>query len=311
MVHRVTISWSAIRKFGRGGCVTIALLLTGCAERTGNGWHEKNLPLILVVDDSVEAVIGLDSVRAVPAPPVEFAALTVRDRHHGRPILAEDSGIVLQIRSGPVEPGDSLVWWSYAQGHDSVAISCCAGQWVPRRKVGDRFWPRDTLGLIEEDGFWVAEGAVNDYEGQEIHPGDPGLVRLWGDPDSLLPAHVEWVRRPFTSSGNTSVGVEFVHARDSLHRGVAAMVTVTPSGPQDSLPAAPDKALARLSNGLAVFLPAGPHRYEVRFVFIGPFLGNRVILREGLFGKEVLVVRGVEILKRVADDSLRQRRLRQ
>lgn len=74
--------------------------------------------------------------------------------------------------------------------------------------------------------------------------------------------------------------------------------------------AIPEKALVRLSNGLALFIPQGSGRYEVRFVFVGPSIDDVVVIREGLAETVQVVTKNIERLKAVAEDSLRQRRSR-
>lgn len=164
---------------------------------------------------------------------------------------------------------------------------------------------------VGEDGFRLAEGSVNDYEGREIHVGDPASVKLFGDPDSAVHGTVEWVRRPKKGpQGHTAVGVRFSHVQNVEHDGTAALVIVTPSGAGDSVLAVPRAALVRLSLGFAVMVPLQDGEVEVRFVSIGPFENDHVIVRNGLEEARAIVIGGWGRLRLAAEDSLKQRALR-
>lgn len=309
---RTRLRWSSWIGVSYLTVTLIAVTTVGCGGDSGGAWHDDaKVPLIVSVDEQTRSEIQLDSLRRLPSPPVEFAATTVQDRNHPYPILAPDSGTLIRVwPKDSVQAGDTVALWR--RGADSLAlVASRQGRWLPARRVSTELWPRDTVGVIEEDGFWLAEGSLNEFEGRDVHVGDPATVKLWGDPDTLVQGRVEWVRRPFARpDGRATVGVEFSHIRNAQHTGAAALVRVTPTGPTDSVLAAPEGALVRLASGFAVFIPRPGGGYEARFVFIGPTVGNLVVLRDGVEERTLVVTNGIEGLKRSAEDSLRQRAAR-
>ena len=292
------------------GALTVALGLA-CGGTADRGWHDdESSPLIVSIGPEAQRQIRLGNLVKVLAPPVEFAGLVVEDRNHYPPVLATASGTVVSIRpKGIVIVGDTLLTARGTAGLFAF-VADRGGTWQPRgRDRGVELG--DTVGTLGHSGTWIAQGSVGDHQGYEIHPGDPATVRIWGDPDSLIRGTVEWVRRPLFDEvgGSATVGVEFPHAPGNGHGGTSALVTVTPSGPGDSVFAAPEEALVRLSNGLALFIPQGSDRYEVRFVFIGPTIGRAVVLREGAKRAFQVAIQGLGKLKVAAEDSLRLRLL--
>jgi len=304
MTGRIWSCWA------RGSIIIMAL---ACDGRSSRGWHDEDREsLIISITPEAQQGIRLGRVERVIAPAVEFAGLVVEDRSHYPPVLAPDSGTVATIRpKGAVRLGDTLLT-ARGIGGEFVATADREGMWQPSEGTARRVEVGDTIGTLGRPGTWIAEGAVGDYQGAQIHAGDPATVRIWGDPDSLITGTVEWVRRPVDPArGSTTVGVEFPHAPRAGHGGTSALITVTPSDPDDSVLAIPEKALVRLSSGLALFIPQGGERYQVRFVLIGPTIGGLVVLREGLDETVRIVIEGVDSLKLAAEDSLRQRRSRQ
>lgn len=300
--------WTAV-------CTWLPVLMVfglACEGRSDRGWHEDEIaPLVVSIGQEAQREIRLGDLNKVLAPPVEFAGLVVEDRNHYPPVLATDSGTVAGTRpTGLVRLGDTLLILRSSTTGGLAVRANNDGTWLPRH-LRRRVVVGDTLGTLGNPGTLIAEGTTGDYQGREIHAGDPATVRIWGDPDSLIDGTVEWVRRPVDPArGSTTVGVEFPHAPGAGHGGTSALVTVTPSDPGDSVLAAPEEALVRLSNGLALFIPKGSDRYEVRFVFIGPMVGRQVVLREGADVPFQVAVEGLDRLKAAAEDSLRERHSR-
>jgi hypothetical protein len=297
---RPSITWLRV--------LTVVLGLA-CEGTSSRGWHDdESSPLVVSIGPEAQQEIRLGNLEKVLAPPVEFAGLVVEDRNHYPPVLATDSGTAVSTwPKGLVKLGDTLLILRSSTRGDLAVRANRDGTWLPRN-LGRRVVVGETLGTLGNPGTWIAEGSVGDYQGGEIHAGDPATVRIWGDPDSLIEGTVEWVRRPVDPArGSTTVGVEFPHAPGAGHGGTSALVTVIPAGPGDSVFAAPEEALVRLTNGLVLFLPQGGYRYEVRFVFIGPAVESFLVLRAGVDGRVPVVTHGLDQLKRAAEDSLRLR----
>jgi hypothetical protein len=168
----------------------------------------------------------------------------------------------------------------------------------------------DTLGFLEEHGFWLAVGSVSDIEAAVVHRDDPAVVLLDGDTDSQhhgRPARVEWVRRAGSSAYSLDVAVEFRAPEAAFARGGFATVVVTPSGPGDSLAAVPASAVVHLPPGSAVFVPVGTSRYQARWVATGPTAHGKVVVREGLSVGTSVVAHGLAALVEAARDSLARR----
>ncbi len=168
-------------------------------------------------------------------------------------------------------------------------------------------WPGDTLGLVEEPGQWLATGTLAEGESQEIHPDDPAQVRLSGDQPRSIRGSVEWVHHAGNRSSTAEVAVDFQHPGPAEAVGPSAEVIVTPSGPSDSVLAAPKSAIVSLSAGLALFIPQGSGKYEVRFAYTGPRTENLVVLRDGVQERTAIVLTGHGALVRAARVSLARR----
>ena len=290
----------------------VPLAILACDGNPRRGWHDDIPPLFVSLPAEASSPEQLEWLQRVPAPPVEFAGMTLEDRNHFQAVVASDSGSLVRVRPvGLVGAGDTLLVWTGISGAAVPAVAEGKGNWLPSRSPSPRFSPGDTLGVVEQLGIWIAEGRIGELESNEIHVGDPATVKLWGDPDSLITGSVEWVHRPFAQTrGPITVGVEFRHARSPEHKGVAALVTVTPSGLTDSVWGAPKQAVVRLSNGWAVFLPRDGRQLEVRFVVTGPTMGDIVVFRDWTQGRVQVVTAGLDMLQRIAEDSLRARSIR-
>lgn len=276
-------------------------------------WHEDAaVPLFISLSGPPTAEIRTDSLRKVVAPAVNFIAVTVKDGNHSSVLLSHEAGTIATMSYEDIaRVGDTLAILDRPGGQPLGLISTSAGGWLPRMEVGSVVVPGDTVGIVQGGDFWLAEGDVNPSEGRTIHVGDSAVIKLWQDSDMVVTGRVEWVRRPLErSTGRTAVGVEFRHNRDAEHRGVADLVTILPTGPGDSVFAAPQAAVVKLSGGLALFIQQGQERYEVRFVDIGPQIGTLVMLHDELKQRERIVTAGLEALVIAAEDSLKQRRLK-
>jgi hypothetical protein len=184
--------------------------------------------------------------------------------------------------------------------------------WVPKPRLEEDAWPGDTLGQLEDPNHSLAIGTLYADEAQAIHPTDPALVHVAGNGHGRYEGRVEWVRHAGGDPREAAeIAVDFINLHHAASVGPAADVTVTPTGPGDSALAAPGSAIARLTTGLAVFIPQGSGRYEVRFVFTGPRVGSLIVLRSGADHGTAVVSWGHQVLERAAEDSIAARAGRQ
>jgi hypothetical protein len=306
-----------------GGPLTINRVLTiatvilavvlGCRAEKQRQWKEEAPPtLIVTLQPGAAKAIQTDSLRRIAAPPVEFMALAGPNGNHRVPIIASALGRIVDLRArDSVNVGDTVATLS-ALGDKRIALLAGArGVWRASKGLQEEVWRGDTVGMIEVADYGRADGSVNADESQDVHIGDPARVKLAGDPDTSIAAVVEYVGSSIrTLHLHTSIGVGFKHPQNPDHRGVAAVVTVMPAGPSDSVFAVPDKAIVRLPDGLAIFLPKGDREYEVRLVSIQHDMNGLVVLREGINRKTKVVIGGLDALRQAAEDSIRQRTLR-
>lgn len=165
----------------------VPLAILACEGNTRRGWHDDIPPLFVSLPAEASAPEQLEWLQRVPAPPVEFAGMTLEDRDHFQAVVASDSGSLVGVRPvGDVVAGDTLLVWTGISGAAVPAVAEGEGRWLPARSASPRFSSGDTLGVVEEPGIWIAEGRIGELESNEIHVGDPATVKLWGDPDSLI-----------------------------------------------------------------------------------------------------------------------------
>jgi hypothetical protein len=239
--------------------------------------------------------------------------MVVPDPNHVAAVTAPDSGTVVRTQAeGHVRHGQVLAVIGRASGRSS-GVSVAArhdGAWRPRRQQGQLVWRNDTLGVIEEHGFLLAVGAVNDIESGAIHRGDPASVALADATGPARSGRVEWVRRPGTAYRYLAeVAVEFrVPHGPASGRPALATVVVRPSDPGDSLAAVPAAAVVQLAPGPAVFVPVGHDVYEVRWVSTALTVSGLATVRDGLERDTLVVASGLSRLAAAARDSLARRR---
>lgn len=300
---------------GRMGIVigTVAALLA-CNDHPGP-WHEPLPSVIVAPPPGADTGIVLATVGAVPAPQIRFSAILQPDPNHVSPLLAPVTGVVVSITEARhARRGETLAivgQGSDAAGREVPVRGAKDGTWRPRRQQRQFVWQGDTLGLLEEHGYWLAVGTVSDIDASFVHRDDPAVVRVQGERDRRdgLPARVEWVRWPVPPhySYSVEVAVDFRAPEESISRGTFGTVIVTPSGPGDSLATVPASAVVQLPLGAAVFAPVGTGRYNVRWVVTGPVLGGKVLVREGVAVGTSVVADGLAPLVEAARDSLTTR----
>jgi hypothetical protein len=294
------------------------VLLGGVACTAGDGgriggWHEAALPpLVVAIDTSAERDLLLDCLRRIVAPPVRFAALIERDRHHVLVVVAPAQFAVVRLRpAGQVQASDTVAF--VPDRHDGVRIgtailAAAPGRWVPNRATDGTVWPGDTIGHIEEPDHWLAIGTVEAGEAEQIHAGDPARLRLGRKAAAVLRGRVEEVRHAGNDPrSGADVSVDFLHRGDEFTVGSSAEVTVMPTGPGDSVLAAPRAALTRLTAGSAVFIRKAAGEYEVRFGVAVASVGELVVLRSSVDRRARIVVGNSRLLVRVAEESLAAR----
>ena len=294
-------------------CLSV-LLACSPSDRSGSkAWHEAPPPLTIAVSCPAEAATVWATVEAVPAPDIPFSALVQPDPNHVSPVTAPASGIVVRMEAERhARRGNTLVvvgQGSETAGRTMAVVGKQDGAWKPRRRQGQVVWQDDTLGLLEEDGYWLAVGTVSDIESGVIHAGDPASVQFGTDRHAARPGRVEWVRRPGASSAySTDVAVEFRGSkRTPLDQSGAVTVVVSPADPQDTLTAVPATAVVQLPPGQAVFVPVGNGVFDVRWVSTGPSVDDMIVVREAMRPGMTVVARGLAGLVEAARDSLARR----
>jgi len=291
-----------------------ALLACTSADQPGSGgWHEAPPPLTIALSGPAEAATVWATVEAVPAPDIQFLALVQPDPNHLSPVAAPVSGVLLHIQAERhARRGETLAvvgQGSEVAGREVAVVGKQVGAWKPRRRQGQVVWQDDTLGLLEEDSYWLAVGTVSDLESGVIHADDPASVQLGTDRHAARPGRVEWVRRPGGGSPySVDVAVEFRGTeRSPVDQSGAVTVVVSPAHPQDTLAAVPATAVVQLPPGEAVFVPVGNGVYSVRWVSTGPSVAGLVVVREGVSPGMSVVARGLVGLVEAARDSLARR----
>ncbi|MDX2059826.1 MAG: hypothetical protein SFV24_18595 [Gemmatimonadales bacterium] len=189
-----------------------------------------------------------------------------------------------------------------ADTRDVAIVAEEDGSWVPRRQTSQLVW-RDTVGLLEEHGYWLAVGRVSDIEVGVIHEGDPGWIELGREFRLRQRAPVVWARGPderLPYSAEVALGLQST----LLSAGQRVTATVTPNGPQDSLLAVPAAALVHLPPGWALFAPVGPDTYEIRWVSTGGPAVETVFVRGDVAPRTEIVAGGLRLLVDAVRESL-------
>jgi hypothetical protein len=295
------------------GLTPLAALLacTGSDRGGGKAWHEALPPLIVEIQGAAEMATVWASVEAVPAPEVQFQALVRPDPNHVTPVSSPVSGVIVRVRpEGHAHRRDVLAVvgaGSRVAGRDVPIALERDGIWHPRRQARQVVLQGDTLGVLEEHGYWLAVGTVSDVEYRAIHPGDPASVEVAPDSHAARPGKVEWVRPPWTESPySADIAVEFRAPESRVHEWGPATVAVT-AGPGDTVAAVPASSVVQLPPGPAVFVPVGTNRYEVRWISTGRSERGLTVVRDGVSPGTSVVAGGLVGLVEAARDSLARR----
>lgn len=287
--------------------VAITLALTACASpvRVGQECQQESRPIRVRVAADVVARIAIDSVRQVAAPAVVFPGQIRTDPGHINAVQAPGRGTVASIDDERhVVAGDTVASIASVAAPETrtPVVASRDGTWVPRRQV-NQLVSGDTLGLLEDHGYWLAVGAVSDIAVGVIHEGDPGWVELGPGLRLRQWGRVAWVRGPDPRLPYTAEVALRLQA-SVLRQGQPVTITVTPVGPGDSLPAVPSTAVVQLTHGRAVFVPVGPNEYEVRWVRTGGSVDGFVSVRGELALGTLVVSDGLAALTDAVRDSL-------
>lgn len=292
--------------------IGLSLLGSACGDRVPRGrpWDEEPSSVLVAVDPSLP--VGLDSVRAVPAPPVRFLALLETDLNHPVGVSAQESGRLLWVREpGTVSRGDTLAVLRPLKSDSSRDLAIVAdhrGTWWPGRSPGETAWAGEPVGLLRWPGYVLAVGAVPDYQGGAIHAGDSARVS-WPGSRAPIVGRVEWARAPGPSNPySAEVAVEIRdHAGSSRLPSSPIEVEVIPTGPADSAYAVPKTAVVSVGSSHVIFEVLGTGRYLAHFVIPGPEVGGLIIVRSGADHRMPAAVDGLAPLIRALEDSLRRR----
>ena len=296
-----------------GVLVLLAMLLScrGDDGRRPNSGAQTLAPLTIAIQGPLETQTKWASVEPLPAPAVLFEALIRPDPNHMTPVTSPGSGVVSRVRpEGHVARNEPVVVIATGSGDVGREVTIRAqrdGVWHPRRQASQVTRPNDTLGVLQEHGYWLAVGAVSEAAYRAIHPGDSALVQLTDDRHDALPGKVEWVRPPWEQAPYTAdIAVEFPGS-DSQPASPGPITVIVTAGPGDSGAGVPASAIAHLPPGPAVFVAVGEGRYEVRWIATGPRIDNLVFVREGLKPGVSVVSGGIGALVDAALDSLQRR----
>src|SRR3990172_5915905 len=196
------------------GSVAALFACTGSDRPGSQAWHEPLPSLTVELRPPAEMATVWATVEAVPAPEVQFQALIRPDPNHVSPVASPVSGLIVRMRpEGHARRHEVLAVvgkGSREAGREVPVPAERDGIWHPRRQPRQLVWQSDTLGVLEEHGYWLAVGTVSDVEYQAIHPGDPASVQVAPDRHAARPGKVEWVRPPWTESPySADIAVEF------------------------------------------------------------------------------------------------------
>lgn len=285
---------------------------TNSDRRSDRPWHEALPALRVSAGGAPEAATVWATVEAVPTPEIQFPALIRPDPNHISPVSSPVSGLIVRIRPEGHAPRHEVLavvgQGSREAGREVPITVERDGIWHPRRQPRQLVWQNDTLGVLEEHGYWLAVGTVSDIEFRSIHPGDPASVQVAPDRHAARPGKVEWVRPPWTETPySADIAVEF-RAPETSRPDAWGPITVTvAAGPGDTVAAVPPSAVVQLPLGPAVFVPIGNGIYEVRWISTGPTAHGLIIAREGVSPGTSVVTRGLVHLVEAARDSLAKR----
>lgn len=295
----------------------VAFISCTTSERSGGGGsHEPELPMIRVTLDGPREMATLwETVEAIQAPDIEFLALIRPDRNHVSLVAAPVSGVLTRIQpERHTRRGDTLAVLgvgSQVARRQVAVVGTQDGTWFPLRRQTQLILREDSIGLVEEHGYWLALGAIDDPEAGVIRGGDPTALRFGGDRHmTSRPGKVEWIRRDANTPYSANVAVEF-RAPEGTFESQPGPVTVvvTPVGSRDSVPVVPAAAVVQMGPGTAVFVPVSVGHYEVRWITTGPTLHGMVVVRRGVSRGMSIVVRGLAPLVDAVRDSLARRQI--
>lgn len=299
------VRWQSWRSYA-----TTAVLVTACAppEQTADECQQRPRPILIRVTSEGAGHFVIDSVRRVPAPTLRFSAVVRNDPDHVHVLDAPIRGIVVRIATERhVAAGDTvaLIKPDRDTTQPNVAVVVTHdGTWVPRRRL-KQLVLQDTVGLLEEHGYWLAVGTVSDVEASVVHVGDPGLIELGETLRLSRAGKVGWVRGPdarLPYSAEVALQIE----ASSLGAGQPVTVAVTPAGPQDSMLAVLPSAVVQLSLGTAVFVAVSPNLFEARWISSSQPGTDLSFVRGGVSAGSRLVVEGLTPLVDAVRDSLQK-----
>jgi hypothetical protein len=182
------------------------------------------------------------------------------------------------------------------------------GTWLPLRRRTQFVLEEDTIGVVEEHGYWLALGTMSDVDAGVFHKGDATVLRFAGDRHtSSRRGKVEWVRRGAISPYSADVAVEFRAPEGAFDSQPGPVTVIVTPGSDDTVAAVPASAVVQLPPGPALFVPLGLGRYEVRWVLTGPSVGGKIVVREGVAIGTSVVAHGLARLVEAARDSVGRR----
>jgi hypothetical protein len=252
------------------------------------------------------------TVEAVPAPDVEFLALIRPDRNHFSPVAAPLTGVLTRIQpQRHAHLGDTLAVLgvgSEVAGREVAVLAMQDGTWLPLRRPTQFVLQEDTIGVVEEHGYWLALGTISDIDAGVFHKNDAIVLRFAGDRHTnSRRGKVEWVRRGAISPYSADVAVEFRAPEGAFDNQPGPVTVIVTPGSDDTVAAVPASAVVQLPPGPALFVPLGLGRYEVRWVLTGPSVGGKIVVREGVAIGTSVVAHGLARLVEAARDSVGRR----
>lgn len=272
--------------------VGVVLLVGGCRSEPGaqSQWVEPPTPAIMIpAPDSV--IARTRTIRPLPAGPlaISFAAIVRADPDHYAPVVASPSegGTALRVTdAGQVRAGDTLLLVRSGAGDSlRVLVAHRYGAWWPRLRTNGHVEPGDTVGILQHEGRFIADGRVEGRDATILGIGDSALLVVPGPkPTPPLRGRIE---AALGSTYGTDVSVHF-HGQD---RGIRPndLVSVTIFAESPSLKRVPASAVFGLSWGSAVLVPVAGSGFVVRFVDSDTHGSGGRVIHSGLIDESPIV----------------------
>lgn len=299
------------RRNAGGWDVLLTLVLAGCtgSKIPPRNWEDTPAPTITVaLPESLTAHIATVAVAPLTGTVIRFMAFMRPDPDHTTPITlsADRSPRLVRVRpSGEVHHGDTLAILADSMGRDTSAIAAPrGGTWWPARDPHATLAFGDTIGVVQHEGRYIAEGRIEGLDAQLAEVGDSSIVtfRVRGVPRT---SHGR-IESLMSSTYGTDVAVHFHDVGALAEPGDLVQVAIFPATTRGEAIEVPKTSLAHLSWGTAVFVPVGPGTFQARLVATDEHQPNMTVIHHGLAGATRVVEAPSAALVAAAEDSFRR-----